>query len=173
MSNVYIEQGQCVLPSHLFWRQLGLNGKILQGHIVGPQHHIFGTYVMALSLETMYDCPHFLFMCWPTFVSFRSTFCFQMPPVFLLALGFLQLQSWRHRSGSQNPCWRQVTSTLTLSPKCLSRSKRPYHMLHPIRKFWRTFSRGLSRVWPSLQNSWWTCDNRRPYLRRISRPELT
>jgi hypothetical protein len=46
MPDVHIEQGQCVLPPYLFWWQLGLSGKILQGHIVGPHHHIFGGYVM-------------------------------------------------------------------------------------------------------------------------------
>ncbi len=28
-------------------------------------HHIFGAYVMAPSLEAMYDRPHFLLMSWP------------------------------------------------------------------------------------------------------------
>jgi len=50
MMNVHIEQGQCVLSSHLFWWQLWLNDKVLQGYIVSP---------------------HFLLMCWPP--SFRFT----------------------------------------------------------------------------------------------------
>ncbi len=55
----------CVLTSHLFWWQFWLSGKVFQGVIIGPHHHIFGAYVMASSFETMYHNPHFLFMCWP------------------------------------------------------------------------------------------------------------
>ncbi len=81
--DVHIEQSQCVLPPHLFWWQLGLSGKILQGHIVGPHHHILGAYVMAPSLKTMYDRPHLFLVCWPpslhltqllAFKSYRSSF---------------------------------------------------------------------------------------------------
>ncbi len=110
---------------------------------------------------------------WPTFPShvlatftpFCSASYSQMPLVFL-ALGLLQLQSRRHRNGSQNPRQSRVTSTLVLSPKCLSRSQRPRRMLLPIRKLQWTFSRGLSRVRLSSQSSWWTCDNTKPILKK-------
>jgi len=75
--NVHIEQGQCVLPSHLFWWQFWLGGKVLQGHIVGPHHHILGAYVMAPSLETMYHGPHFLFMGWPPSLCFTQFLAFK------------------------------------------------------------------------------------------------
>ncbi len=75
--NVHIEQGQCVLPSHLFWWQLWLGGKILQGHIIGPHHHVLGAYVMAPSLETMYHGPHFLLMGWPPLFHFTQLFAFK------------------------------------------------------------------------------------------------
>ncbi len=64
------------------------------------------------SLEPMYG-PKSWDNIWPptfpshvlaTFALFRSTSYSQMPPVFLLALGLLQLQSQRHQSGFQNPC---------------------------------------------------------------------
>jgi hypothetical protein len=117
--------------------------------------------------------PTFPFHVLATFVSSRSTFCSQMPFAFLLALGFLQSQSQKHRSGFQNLCQSWVTTTHVLSPKCLSRFQRPHCMFHPIRKFQKTSSKGLSKAWLSLQSSWWTCDNRRPILKRISRPEST
>ncbi len=104
--------------------------------------------------------PTFPYYVLATFAPSHSTSYSQMPPVFLLALGLLQLQSKRHQSGSQNPCQSQVTSTLAPSPKCLSTSQRPHRMLLPICKLWRTSSRGLSRVRLSLQSSWWTCNNR-------------
>jgi len=74
MSNVHIEQGQCVLPSHLFWWQLGLSGKIFQGDIISPHHHILRAYVMAPSFETMYHNPYFLFMCSPPLLYFAQLF---------------------------------------------------------------------------------------------------
>ncbi len=108
-----------------------------------------------------------------TFPPSHSTSCFQMPPVFLLALGLLQLQSWRHRNESQNLCQSRAISTPVPSPKCPSKSQMLRCMLLPIHKWRRTSSRGLSRVWLSSQSSWWTCNNRRPILKRISRPEPT
>jgi hypothetical protein len=36
VSDVHIEQCQCVLPSHLFWWQHMLSGKVLQGHCRNP-----------------------------------------------------------------------------------------------------------------------------------------
>jgi len=54
-----------VVSQKLRLRQLWLGGKVFQGDIVGPHHHIFGAYVMAPSFETMYHGPHFLLMGWP------------------------------------------------------------------------------------------------------------
>jgi len=68
-----------------------------------------------------------------TFTPSHSISYSQMPLVFLLTLGLLQLQSRKHRNRFQNPYQSRITSTLTPSPKCLSKSQRPYCMLLPIR----------------------------------------
>ncbi len=117
--------------------------------------------------------PTFLFHGLATFVLSHSTSCFQKPPAFHLALGFLLWQSQTHRNGFQNPCQNRATSTRALSPKCLSRFQRLHCMPPPIHKSPMTSSKGLSKVWLSLQSSWWTYDNKRLILKRILRLELT
>ncbi len=117
--------------------------------------------------------PTFPFHVLATFAPFHSTFCFQMQPAFHLALELFRSQSWKHQNGFQNPCQSQATSTLGLSPKCLSRFRKPHCILHPIHKFRMIFSKGLSKAWLSLQNYWRTCDNKRPILRMTLKREST
>ncbi len=68
-------------------------------------------------------------------------------------------------------CQSWATSTNAFSPKCISRFQRFHCILLPIHRFRMTSSKGFSKVWISLQNSWWTCDNKRLILKMILRPK--
>ncbi len=116
-----------------------------------PQRHILGDYVMAPSLEAMYHDPHFLFMCWPPSLYvpqllFSNVIGLPSCTRTLLATK-LEASKWISKSLS-----KLVNFNISVFTKMFSRFQRPHYMLHPIHKFQMTSSKGLSKVWLSLQS---------------------